>query len=201
MRKASPHCGYQETELPRIVKLGHAVSTDLAACAAVSKFSLRRGDSYAVRRDENILTTPYRMATSTATGEAVRHVADIACKEICRTIPDRKFTLDSSSFILYRKDDFIGLHTDRAGCEKNALILLAGPSTYFELFPEISIHNLPRDFLNNLSKTNGIYTNHAVRLPLEQPGDCAIFPGRQIAHQRQPCSEPLLFLSLCFKEW
>jgi len=164
--------------------------------ASTLEFVHLQSSNFGIKADEGRITSPYNMASTPGIGFSSELAQSSKMMSLGESFLGSNITFSSSVFILYDTGGYIGLHTDRPGCEVNALILLAGPPTVVELRPrgaDESIHELLE-----LSKRGRGLVEGGSTVPLSQPGDCVFFRSVEIPHQRRPTPEPLLLLSLCY---
>lgn len=160
------------------------------------QFVHAQSENFGIKPAEARITSPFNMATARGTNYCVELANDTLLVETAQRLLERPVVFSACNYILYDSGSFLGLHTDRPGCEINALILLAGESSVVELRPlkpEESVHDLLR--LSRLGR--GLVDDTDV-VPLPEPGAAVVFHATEIPHQRRPPSGPLLLLSICY---
>lgn len=180
----------------RVLHLPGDVTERLRAEAAALEFVHHKSDKYGVKPAEARITSSFDMATTEGNG----FCRELAESDILHKASDALLgvptVLSSCTYILYGVGSFIGIHTDRPGCEVNALILLGGGPAVAEFRP-FKPGETVRDLLA-VCRSNGGFVGDCITAPLAAQGDSVLFRATELPHQRRPCAEPLLLLSVCY---
>jgi hypothetical protein len=164
--------------------------------AAELDFVHVKSKNFGIRLTENRITSPFDYASTRTTGQALAIANSASLIRTCEQLVGKTIRLDACNFLLYSKGAFIGLHTDRPGCEVNALFLIAGPPTVVELRPRTEYETI-RDLLR-LSKAGDGIVDGTLKIGLPHPGASVIFLSGQVPHQRRHTDYTILLLSICY---
>jgi hypothetical protein len=164
--------------------------------AAGLKFVHHKSSNYGVKAEEARITSPFDMASTEGLGFCRELAESDLLNEAGVSLLGGQVGLSSCTYILYDSGSFIGLHTDRPGCEVNVLVLLAGGPTAAEFRP-FRPDETVRDLLP-LSRAGGGLVDDTMSIHLDDPGDAVIFRATELPHQRRQSPSPLLLLSICY---
>ncbi|MFA1542194.1 hypothetical protein [Actinomadura monticuli] len=166
--------------------------------AAGCPFTRTAGSAFGAKVRPRRVTSPFDMASASGSEVAVTLGESDTAFSVLRTFTPVPLRLSATTYVLYSKGSFIGVHTDRAGCELNLLVVLSGAPTEFEYAPALAREPAPTIF--ELARQGGGFIAETERVALARRGDAVAFVGSVLPHQRRPVTEPLLMLSLCYRE-
>ena len=180
------------------VAVGRDAVSGLVAEAVGLEFGRAVNDKYAIQRTDRKLTSPFDLALADAHGPCLDLArSDDLLDAIKGFIGTKGPVRPSCTYLAYATGSYIGLHTDRVGCDANFLLLLAGGATVAELAFDLRSRDM--DELLTVSRRGKGFAEYPQRIDLEGPGSGIIFDSRRVPHQRRPSSKPLLLLSICYE--
>jgi hypothetical protein len=164
--------------------------------AAMSDFTRIVGTKFGAKVSPRRITSPFDLASADAAESATQPSTSATAKEALSRLSSRDLALTATTYVLYDRGSFIGLHTDRSGCDLNLLTVLVGAPTTFEYFPEL-VHE-PAPAIYEMAKSHAGLIDGGETIELSVPGASVAFIGSVLPHQRRHAAEPVLMLSLCY---
>lgn len=177
-------------------KIERDVLDSLRNEAALLEFVRTKSQNFGIKPAEQRITSPFDLASTRGTGACVALARSPALLSFVEDLHGGRLRFTTCNYLLYDIGSYIGLHTDRLGCEVNALFLLAGPPTVVELRPRTPAESIRA--LLQLSRDGDGIVEDAERIPLNEPGDAVVFLSGAVPHQRRPSRNAMLLLSVCF---
>lgn len=161
-----------------------------------TRFVATSGSGYACREADNRITSPYAFCSARGGPQARRASASAEVIAATSGLAGGPVTCHTATYLLYDEGQYVGCHTDRAGCDVNLLVLLAGGPCSVALSTS-EVHRPVAEVLRMAQRGEGFLVG-TEDVPLEAPGDAVAFRATIVPHQRRPVASPLLLLSLCF---
>lgn len=173
-----------------------AVVESLIDEAAGIEFTRIVGTKFGAKISPRRITSPFDLASAPGGEVAGQVAASDEAATALRQLTTDELALTATTYVLYDTASFIGLHTDRSGCDLNLLIALVGAPTTFEFFPALVDEPAPAVFDMAKEGSGFITGGNTIELPIA--GASVAFVGSVLPHQRRHTSEPVLMLSLCY---
>jgi hypothetical protein len=179
-----------------VLRLPSETTQLLRGEASTLDFVHVQSQNFGIKSAEARITSPFNMATAQGLGYCVEVAHSPALLDTTARMLGTVTSFSACNFLLYDRGAFIGIHTDKPGCEVNVLVLLAGPATVAEFRP-LGQGETVADLLARSRDGDGL-VGGTVTVPLTGPGDGVVFRAADIPHQRRPQTDPLLLLSICY---
>jgi hypothetical protein len=177
-------------------QIDEALVESLIDEAAQSNFTRIVGTKFGAKVSPRRITSPLDLASAEA-GEAAAHLSSSAeARAALSMLSSEELALTATTYVLYDRGSFIGLHTDRSGCDLTLLTALVGAPTTFEYFP--TLVDEPAPTVYEVAKGYAGLIDGGETIELSVPGASVAFIGSVLPHQRRHAAEPVLMVSLCY---